>query len=197
MGIGICSDIRPQPHKLCTQGLNSPDDEQGKELTRIFDEKESSQQKRDSSESNMLTCNNYVFKLETSNSVACFTYTPTDWASNREVLTPESKQHISKSSARNSISVEHGELESSTVTQLSKPRDILTPMGAKEEIRFSGLSIPCQSGMDDDSSPGSSVRKTSEGKLRELGILGAYSSLQMSSSERSSAENQHKVPLIE
>jgi len=198
MGLGICSDLRVEPHKLYSPGLSSPEEELGKELTIFNEKRESSIEQRDSRGNNVQTYNNDVFKLETSNPVACSTYIATDETSNWKVLLPKSKQHLSKSGTRDSISVDDGQLDSLVERDLSKAEDILTPVGAKEEIRFSGLS-PYQSSTDDgnsESSLGSSVRKTSEGELRKLGLLGAHSSLIIRSPAGSSTQNQQKVPEI-
>jgi len=197
MGLGICSDLRVEPHRLCNPGLSSPEEELGKELTIFNEKRESSIEQRDSRGNNVQTYND-VFKLETSNPVACSTYIATDETSNCKVVLPKSKEHLSKSGTRESISVDDGQLDSLVERDLSKVEDILTPVGAKEEIRFSGLS-PYQSSTDDgnsESSLGSSVRKISEGELLKLGLLGAHSSLVIRSPAGSSTQNQQKVPEI-
>lgn len=197
MGLGICSDLRGEPHKLCDPGLSSPEEELGQELTIFNEKRESSIEQRDSRGNNLQTYNNDVLNLETSNPVACSTIVATDETSNRKELLLKSKQHRSKSGTRNSISVDDGQLDSLVERDLSKAEDILSPEIAKEGIRFSGLSY--QSSTDDDnreSSLGSSVRKTSDGELRKLGLLGAHSSLKISPG-RSSADNLQKISKID
>jgi len=199
MGLGICSDLRGEPHKLCNHGLSFPEEELGQELTIFNEKRESSIEQRDSRGNNLQTYNNDVLKLETSNPVACSTIVATDETSDRKVLLLKSKQHQSKSGTRNSISVDDGQLNSLVERDFSKAEDILSPVGAKEGIRFSSLSL-YQSSTDDDNhecSLGSSVRKTSEGELRKLGLLGAHSSLKMSSPEGSSIEHLQKVSKID
>jgi len=198
MGLGICSDLRGEPHKLFALGLSSPEEELGKELTIFNDKRESIIEQRDSKGNDLQRYHNDVLNLEVSSPVACSTYIATDETSNRKVLSPKSKSHLSKSGTRNSISIDDDQF-TFVERDLSKAEDSFTPVGAKEEVRFCGISLRFPSSTDEESretSLGSSVRKTSVGELVKLELLGAHSSLK-NSPERSSTENQQKVSEID
>jgi len=206
MGLGLCSDFRREPHKLWPPA-NAPDEMQAKELTVFNEKRESSIEKRDSSGNNVQAYKSAVLKLETSNSVASYNIA-TEEASNVKVLIPEAKLHISELDSRNPVSIDgNGQLvnlTSGTGAQIKKrdseERDSLTPIGVKEEVRSLVISPTYQSGKENPAtfSRGSSVRQPTNSELRELGLIGANSSLILISPKGcSSAEPQQKESLAE